>query len=203
MNNNQFFKSAVLAAIMLILPQSIFAGIWTESGDADELISTAQIPTGTGPITSISGSILTPEDVDLYKIFINDADAFAVTVTANLSNGNNDLDLFLFRPDGFFELYDADSGDDLLPEFFAGDLAPEPPGVFYLGITMFDNFPTSVFLADWSFDPDEDETGPYTMELAGSSFSASGPQPVPEPGTWAFLVVGVSAILLACNRVRR
>lgn len=66
------------------------AALFSEVGDAGELIATAQVTTGSGALTSITGSLINLgsvgdpiDDVDLFKIFISDTSAFSVTVNSN------------------------------------------------------------------------------------------------------------------------
>lgn len=44
------------------------AQIWTESGDAGDLVATAQSTIGSGVLTTINGALASPTDVDLYCI---------------------------------------------------------------------------------------------------------------------------------------
>jgi hypothetical protein len=74
---------ALLAAICVLfaVPRAI-AGTWTEQGDAGQLCSTAQVTTGTGTLDQIIGSVSSIQDVDLYRIRINDPATFSASTTA-------------------------------------------------------------------------------------------------------------------------
>ena len=84
---------SVLGGLLLavsILPQAaVQAQIsWTETGDAGDLPAGAQIVQGDGRIDSISGSIESAMDADLYAVCVPDPDAFSATTTpgAGLAN---------------------------------------------------------------------------------------------------------------------
>jgi hypothetical protein len=69
---------------------------WVEQGDAGDLPATAQVPTGTGPLTTITGD-LPAGDVDMYCISITDP----TMLNAETCSGTSfDTQLFLFRADG-------------------------------------------------------------------------------------------------------
>jgi len=65
------------------------AALWTESGDAGELLSTAQVVLGSGPLDIIYGAY-GGEDADMYQIYISDAAGFSAYAFAA------DPQLFLF-----------------------------------------------------------------------------------------------------------
>ena len=200
MINNQLIRASVIFVLMMSLTKSFIAGIWTEEEDAGELISSAQTTVGEGRLNSVFGSISNGNDIDLYEINIDDVDEFSVSVTADLSEGNNDLSLFLFHPDGFLDLFDDDDGEDRLPEFFALEFSASEPGIYYLGITIFNNFPEESPLTNWILDPDPGESGPYTLTLAGSTFAEELiQQPIPEPNTLVLLAFG-GLVILFVNR---
>src|SRR6267154_1030074 len=57
----------VLAALCLVAAATAArAQVWTEAGDAGDLIATAQHTVGTGSLTAINGNLASPTDVDLY-----------------------------------------------------------------------------------------------------------------------------------------
>jgi Ca2+-binding RTX toxin-like protein len=70
-----------------------------ESGDAGDLLSTAQVPTGSGPLTQITGTVSAREDVDLYKICIDGNATFSAT-TSGTPGTLGDTQLFLFNDIG-------------------------------------------------------------------------------------------------------
>jgi hypothetical protein len=169
--------------------------------DAGELLATAQDTTGTGAsLDSISGTLINLgttadpiDDIDLYKILINDPAAFSVTVAAGLSF-NNDATLYLFDAAGVQVLVNDDGGVDLLPQFNAGALAGSTADMYFLAFNLFLTEPYDVISnpptldTGWFRDPIPFQTGPYTLSLTGVETAPAG---VPEPGVLALLSLGL------------
>lgn len=191
-------------AVLLLTPVAQ-AMTWTEAGDAGESLVSADMTAGPGSLTTIDGELIVlggrTDDVDLYRISIVDTTAFAVSVAANLSV-DNDAAMWLFDSSGFLvggadfpdifpgfdDRGDGDCGlpsSPCLPEFFPGDFAGGPTGIYYLGFSLFATQPTvgpSLPLSGWDRDPLPFQTGPYTLSLAGVEFSV-----VPVPAAvWLF-----------------
>lgn len=61
---------ATVACLALVAAPGARAQAWTETGDAGDLVSTAQTTLGTGSINSIAGNLSSPTDVDVYCIQI-------------------------------------------------------------------------------------------------------------------------------------
>ncbi len=57
-------------ALEVLLAATAMAQGWLETGDAGDLPATAQVPIGNGPLTSITGTLSSPMDVDCYVIII-------------------------------------------------------------------------------------------------------------------------------------
>ncbi|MDO9693765.1 MAG: hypothetical protein Q7W56_03485 [Candidatus Latescibacteria bacterium] len=57
-----------LSAVALLAVPAAIAQVWTEDGDAGDLLGTAQITLGTGGLTTIAGVLAGHDDVDLYCI---------------------------------------------------------------------------------------------------------------------------------------
>ncbi len=110
-------------------PSSAGAQTWTEAGDAGESIATAQSTSGNGPLVSISGTLPTATDVDLFCIRILDPGAFSASA---LCASMNDNDLWLFDPAGFGVSHN--DGCAASQTRLTGAFVPEA-GVHYLGIT--------------------------------------------------------------------
>ncbi len=90
--------SALFLTLMLTLPTMALAIIWTETGDAGDLVDTAQLTSGVGQLTHITGSIsILPDHVDMYCISIPDPNNFYAII--NCTN-DADPDLWLFDQDG-------------------------------------------------------------------------------------------------------
>ena len=60
------FAAAVCLALTTV--SSVHAQVWSEVGDAGDLVATAQGTTGLGSLTTITGSLASATDVDLYCI---------------------------------------------------------------------------------------------------------------------------------------
>jgi len=175
----------------------------TEVGDAGSLPATAQIPGGSGPLNSIEGSLGSSDQEDVYEICITDHNAFSAAGAAQF-----DPQLFLFAQNGL-GVYsnddkDAADGSSFLP---SGDPnSPAADGIYYLGITAFDNepinvngliFPTQQFfpgssvisgptgpggasaVSGWQFQfGSQPSVGLYTIDLTGVASTAAACTPV-------------------------
>ena len=92
-----WLSSIALAALMASAGAQ---GTWDETanggGDAGDLPATAQVVSGSGPLTAITGVISSSTDVDMFQIFISDPVNFAAWTTGALS----DTQLWLFDENG-------------------------------------------------------------------------------------------------------
>lgn len=196
-----FFFARIILFAACVVASAAFTGMqanaatWTETGDAGELVGTAQSTVGFGALTLISGSLIDLgeelDDIDLYRITILDPDAFSVITSASLSV-DNDAMLFVFDAAGNLVFFNDDSVG-FLPGIDAGDLTGNPAGSYLLGINLFFTLPTSDPLAGWDRDPDPFQTGPYDLTLTGAGFDSDGTA-VPEPATLALLGAGLAGI---------
>lgn len=80
---------------------------WLEGPDAGELVATAQVPAGSGPLGAIIGS-LSAGDVDLYRIRVEDWSLFSASTVNSLTT--IDTQIFLFDASGNGIAYNDDSG---------------------------------------------------------------------------------------------
>jgi hypothetical protein len=172
LNHGYFRKIAVTASLLTaaLLVNPAHAVNWTETGDAGDLLGTAQEPTGSGPLRNIYGTVSTNTDVDLYRIFISDPTSFSASVTS--TSGNFDSVLALFN-EGGFGIYGND--DSRLGDHNAGlpagsFLGPQAPGWYYLAVFGLDTTPTS----GNGFTPDH-YIGPEVASPFTQVFGASGP----------------------------
>jgi hypothetical protein len=72
-NGNIRQYAVILAAVSSLVlggASAARAQAWTETGDAGDLVATAQATLGTGSISSIAGNLASPTDVDVYCIQI-------------------------------------------------------------------------------------------------------------------------------------
>jgi len=182
----------------------------SESGDAGDLPPSAQIPGGSGPLTSNTGLMNHLTDVDMYRICITDPDSFVAATTNDFGgDGAFDTRLYLFTSSGEGVYHNDDYGADLLSQLNSNPtFSPVTPGVYNLAITPFENGAEdggiSMFTGSSEDDQNEllgsvdgwddqgDDEGTYTIALLGvdypSSCTAVG-------GT--FIPIDQSALLLA------
>ena len=174
----------------------------TEGDDAGQLLGTAQDLTSgsTGTfVTNISGTLSNENDIDLYKIFLAGNKTFSATTV-----GGSDVDtqLFLFDATGRGVYANDDSSSNLQSTLPAGHLlSPTEGGSYYLGISSYDNDPSSgggeIFdfgdlgpisaptgpgggapLSSWNnFGSD---SGAYTINVSGTALT--NPKLVVQPG---------------------
>jgi len=86
--------TSVLAALLLVSVAG--AQTWMEDGDAAALLP-GQTTIGSGPLTSISGTLTSGSDVDLYAIYIDDPQNFSAQTCGGTSI---DSCLYLFDENG-------------------------------------------------------------------------------------------------------
>ena len=201
------------------------ADTWAEVGDAGDLTGTAQTPTGTNPLTSITGMIGSTTDADMYLIFISTPAGFSAT-TVGTPGTLGDTQLFLFSAAGLGVYANDDSSGggtvrSLLPAGHA--LSPAAPGLYYLVITGFDRDPTSAggeIFPDTPFSAVHGPTGPggaaaltgynsingstgtYTINLTGAGF-ANGAANIPEPATILLLGSGLMGVAAKIRQRRK
>jgi RHS repeat-associated protein len=131
---------------------------WHESaggGDAGAVPSTAQIPLGTGPLTSITGDLFPGDFEDMYRILITDPSSFSATtdiVVFPTGWASFDTQLWLFDEGGHGQLANddctlcVDFHSLLTPASTDGSgFSITEPGVYYLAISGFNHDPQSAF----------------------------------------------------------
>lgn len=143
--------ATAIAALALAGPAALAGPCWEEPpiSDAGSTPATAQIPTGSGPLTRIEGrlgvqganlGLIDPED--LYLIFIENPAAFSASTSPEFgANAEFPTALWLFPANANAALANRDfalgiPGSTLLPE--ANDdtgFAITKPGLYYLAIT--------------------------------------------------------------------
>lgn len=132
-----------------------------EIGDTGQNISNAQvIPSGTTLLETISGTISSDNDVDLYQITLAGEPFSATTTNAAVF----DTQLFLFDEDGVLLAGndDSDSSQSTLSD------SSLDAGTYFLGISSFNNDPNDPVGSELSgFTGDGFSNGDYTIELTG------------------------------------
>ncbi|PTQ79574.1 putative secreted protein with PEP-CTERM sorting signal [Nitrosospira multiformis] len=203
---------------LALLANPAHAVDWTEIGDAGQLVSTAQMPTGDeGRLRNIYGTISTNNDVDLFRIYISNPTTFSAGVSS--TSGNLDSGLILFN-EGGYALY---GNDDAMLGTRVSSLpadhvnGPQAAGWYNLAIFALGTPPVS---GD-GFTPDHymfpNVSSPYTQILTATGPGGASPltgwaqledtvalnedyrirlsgvtvSPVPEPETYAMLLAGL------------
>ena len=111
---------------------------WTEVGDAGDLPATAQVPTGSGALSSIFGSIPSAgaADADMYRIHISTPLTFSATTVGTVGLAGTQLEnteLFLFNAAGIGVYGRDDDPGTARTTLPAGSLlGPLVPGDFFL-----------------------------------------------------------------------
>ncbi|AGY59674.1 hypothetical protein [Gloeobacter kilaueensis] len=194
----------LFAAVALSAGSLSAAQLYTEQGgDSSRMISTAQLITdpspgltGTGPLTGIQGSLITPSGIDLYGFTVTSS-TFTATVTSFPSTGS--AELFLFDSSGLGVFW-SNNGAGGQTSLSASNLTVG--SIYYLAINNFRNTPFSsggqIFdvtaggsggptgpggsapLVDWTGNRGSTVTGPYSISLDGAA--AIVPEPALLPG---------------------
>jgi hypothetical protein len=141
-------------------------GTWVESGDAGNLLASAQFPTGTGGLFRIVGNLDTGGDADVYAINICDHANFSATTVGFTTT---DTVLCLFDGSGHGVSYDDDNpadGGATFQSTITGLFVPQN-GNYYLAITTFGSAPTSAGQLIWNATPYEPERQPDGPGAAG------------------------------------
>ncbi len=119
---------------------------WSESGDAGQLTGAAQVTSGPAGQTldTISGTISSTQDVDLYRIQISNPSGFSASTTGG-DSPPFDAVMALFDAEGFGVYLNDDGafnvGDPTLP---AGHpLGPSSAGIYYIAIFSDETLPFS------------------------------------------------------------
>jgi len=209
-------RGSVSVALLISIAglKGAYGGPWLEVGDADELLPTAQVTLGVDPLTSISGTIFTSLDKDLYRIKITDPATFSAVVIAGGTLTNSQLFLFDSAGLGVYANDDVTAVDPLSLLPAGHPSGPSVAGIYYLaisgsdndpangGVEIFTDIPTGVQIPTIALPLDgwtptfSVYGGTYTIALTGAGFAT-----VPEPSTVLSAVAGAG--LLGCLRVRR
>ena len=166
--------------------------IWVETSDAPALLP-GQATYGEGLVVRIDGELSSANDVDVYRIQIDDPEQFHAS-TVGLVNFDSQLYLFDANGNGI-SFNDDDPAITGSWSILSGIHIPSP-GIYYLAICKWDNDPISVSGNIWLDEPSTVErspdgpgaanplsswnsqgvgrTGPYSVSIRGAKFSAEG-----------------------------
>jgi hypothetical protein len=126
---------------------STFDELANGGGDAGELPGSEMSVTGSGPVTSITGTIDPGAEVDLYRINICDPCAFRAS-TQTLTTW--DTQLFLFDANGLGIVSNDDTTPGLQSVLTSQLVANLPAGEYLLAITRFNRDAASAGGAIWA-----------------------------------------------------
>jgi hypothetical protein len=170
------FAPFALALALLAFATTARAQVWTESGDAGDLVPTAQHTSGAGALTTITGSLASPTDVDLYCVHL------VATPPAGLPIVS--LQCVIIQGPNVW-LFDAAGNGVFTNELCAGGgktlLAPNvslPPGTYYIGVSYSEVDPFSAGGPIW-IPALLGQRSPDGPGAAGSLIGWGGP---PNPG---------------------
>ena len=185
----------------LLVAARVNAATWAETGDAGELPATAQVTTGCGSLTSITGT-KEASGSDLFQISVTDAAAFSAS-TAGMAT-NVDSQLFLFDASGVGVYGNDDVSGSNTRSTLPATRPPGPTsaGTYLLAISQYNRDPQStggLIFPDTPFTSVVGPTGPgaasplsswlanggnagttsfaYTITLTGAEFVASNCTP--------------------------
>lgn len=217
-------RRLALATALAAAPLAASAQVVAEVGDAGQLLATAQITSGyvttiNGHLDNLGNTDFFVPDTDLYRITITNPGAFSVAATTNdalIELGgdtfpHDDTELFLFDSGGILVGYSDDNPvGGFTPMFDLGEFAALTPGDYFLAFNLFSYHPT---FADGPFDHQptgglegpltgwagftQQRVGSYTLTLTGVGSTRGA---VPEPATWALMLLGFGAAGSALRR---
>lgn len=201
------FKNRAFGVCMIALVAaagSASAQTWSEVGEAGDLPGTANITSGAGPLSLITGRASDGLDVDMFCIRIDDWSTFSATLTGSADAGGAiDTQLYLFdmagggiafNDDAPFPFSVLDAGNPIYSSRAAGELVfiavsqynVDPHnGAFFMFPNTFSGVHGPVApgpVVGWQ--GNGGEAGTYTIELTGASYH------VPTPGVAAVLGLG-------------
>jgi hypothetical protein len=194
--------------IILGLAPGAAAITFNEIGDAGNLPALSQAAGVLPVLTTITGSIGSSTDADMFAITFSQAGTFSAT-TVGQPGTLADTQLFLFRFPG---LGVAANDDSKLTLRSTIPSTPVTPGLYFLGISSFDVDPVSpggLIFPSFPFDQVFGPTGPgggsaitgwQGSGATGTYTIALDLSPVPEPGT--LLLFGTTLAGVAWARKR-
>lgn len=210
-------RTLLLASALSAAPFAAVAQTVAESGEAGETLATAQVVAGsvtriTGTLQNLGSIDLPIDDIDLYRITIVNPALFGVTIEADLIRPGapagewDDTMLFLFNAAGVQVGFNDDPvGPGVDPIFLPGQFAGLAPGDYFLGFDMFPTHSvlTGGVLTGWDRSVTVFSEGTYALNLTGTVGGRAIPEGgVPEPSSWALMILGFGAVGATIRRRR-
>lgn len=200
-------KHLFVGLVVLALSATAWTQTWSEVGEAGELPGTAQMPAGSGPLTTITGTLNAGGDADMYLVNIPVPANFLAKTWPSTAL---DTQLWLFDLAGNgITFNDDDPGGAGLQSTLTGTYLPAG-GDYYLAVSQY-NYDAldGGGLAIWNDSPFNTERAPDgpgapgpVASWAGTTFADGayqidlmGVDFVPEPATLTLLAVGGLAFL--------
>jgi hypothetical protein len=183
---------------------------FNELGDAGDLPALSQAAGVLPLLTTITGSIGSSTDADMFAITISHAGTFSAT-TVGTPGTLVDTQLFLFRFPGFGVVANDDSKLTLRSTIPS---TPVTPGLYFLAISSYDLDPVSpggLIFPTFPFDQAFGPTGPGggSAITGWQSFGGTGTYtialdltPVPEPGTLLLFGTALAGVAWVRQRMR-
>jgi hypothetical protein len=188
------------AAAVAVLPAA--AQDWNEIGEAGDLVGTANVTIGSGPLIEINGVIEAGGDADMFCITVTDEDTFSATTVGGTTL---DTQLWLFDHDGMgIAFNDDDPGGAGLQSTVTG-MFISAPGTYYIAVSTYDwdaiDAAGSALWEDapWNVERAPDgpgaanpvaswggstaHSGPYTITLTSAGFCSGSPVEATSWGT--------------------
>ncbi|MBV7534441.1 PEP-CTERM sorting domain-containing protein [Duganella sp. sic0402] len=220
----QSLRTLAGATLLLLATGAAHAAAVSESGDAGELINSAQTFSGNSAISSITGSLLSTSQsdyADLFRVYLYAGSIFRATTTASVWNTNNfDTALFLFDASGHGVVANDDDPNVGPQSTITITQSVGASGYYYLAIAGAGYTPVSaggsIFgdligkdqvqavgvggsgaLSAWQSTSGEGDR--YQIVLQGAYASATA---VPEPVSITMLMAGLGLVGAAARRRR-
>jgi hypothetical protein len=186
--------AVLMAAYFALAPSAVGGLFWNETGDAGELIGTAQVISGSFTLDGIVGTLSSPTDRDIYQIYISDPTTFDFKVT--LTSGNPDTILAIFNSSGLGLVYnDNISGLDLRSQLTGDSGFISTPNIYYLAIMGGGQTFTSAGGNIWNeVAPFEVQKAPDGVGGSGSLIGYAGVGQSPDVGTYVITMSGVTPV---------
>ncbi|HVP38454.1 MAG TPA: hypothetical protein VMS93_04645 [Candidatus Saccharimonadales bacterium] len=160
---------ALALALALLVPASRAAAqTWNELGDAGSLIPSAQHTVGSGPLTTIRGSLSSGTDIDLYCLTVTDPTNFYAHLLCTVSQ---DVHLWLFNASGYGVAH-----DDGCQASLTGVWAPLVPsaGTYYLAVGGWGALALNGSQSLWTFSAGNPIIGPRAPDGPGAALPLTG-----------------------------